>query len=72
MFHCDDLKREDLNSKKIRLIDLKTSASSQRELAVFLIRVEQTTDSKTAESVETNLQKQRGKENKAVTGIKQF
>lgn len=23
MFHCDDLKREDLNSKKIRLIDLK-------------------------------------------------
>ena len=37
MFHCDDLKREDLNSKKI------------------------------AESVETNLQKRRGKENKAVT-----
>lgn len=23
MFHCDDLKREDLNSKQIRLIDLK-------------------------------------------------
>ena len=23
MFHCDDLKREDLKSKKIRLIDLK-------------------------------------------------
>ena len=34
---------------------------------VFLIRVEQTTDSKTAESVETNRQKRRGKENKAVT-----
>lgn len=67
MFHCDDLKKRRFKQQTNQINRFKTSASSQRELAVFLIRVEQTTDSKTAESVETNLQKRRGKENKAVT-----
>ena len=45
--------------------DLKKRRFKQQKIR--LIRVEQTTDSKTAESVETNRQKRRGKENKAVT-----
>ena len=40
MFHCDDLKREDLNSKNVRLIDLKHQhhrlPAVLRELAVFV------------------------------------